>query len=585
MYCKNCNSKLLDSQKFCQKCGASVPDQSQDEGPKKVKYKNTLIIGIVAVVIVLLVVATFAMMDSLKSPKQRYMETEGKFFIQVVNNVKEISNITKKEIAKSYQQKIELSVKPDENTVRYMMGSDNSSDISEAIGNLTLTEESMFDSTKNKYLTDVGLQYKDNKLLSGTLAFDNKMAAVKLPELYGKAMIIDTEKLDELYGTLGINQEDIPNRIIYPEEIMSKIKIDQKELQNVLKKYSDIFFKSIPDDSVTAERDKISIEDKDINCRKIVVEFKDDSLLETLTTIADEMRNDEILKKMTFENVKNIADLLVDAGYIRSDIINDDVFDSSNYKEFFSTIKDGISDFKRSYKFKDGIKMTLWVDSKGNTLKRKWEAAVEGDSYSSEMSLTADTYFSQSMKMMKCALEVSEDYSSGNINKTVIEFGGNITNADGKSGEGKEEFELTFKNSSGGSSQNKASINWDTKKTVVGSELKKDTDFKFSADTWTASGTIASTSTENKKEKESKHKYDISVKLSDGSNEYKGKINLNLTNKSDVQVNTEKFFNGEIVKLDNIDSSEMDKIGEEIQGNLQEIYKANRELFEILRIH
>lgn len=658
LICKNCNSKVSETQRFCQNCGAIsdsfvrteeeapvntetqelapaglgtedtvalVPETEKtvaagpeakepatanpelvidgvNHSPKhqetiiaadyhtitKKKSKKPIIIGLVIVILALLAVSAFAMKDMFKSPKQRYIDAESKYFTGAIANIKAETEKATINMNKKYEQKMNLTVSPDFSSfIGRDIGADTAtiSKIGEIIKDIAIETDTKMDNANKAFVSDFNIKLKGNVLINGTMAMDKDKELFKFPQFYDKTFVINLNELDKIYENLGINNLNMPEKVLQTQDIKDAIKIDNAALSADCKKYAQIYFDAIPQEQIKADKESLAIKNINIACRKLTISMKKADLVKLLENLVHEAEKDDVLKQLVYGNAKNLMELFKEAGYFapkENDIEIESMFTDSNYAEFFSTLKTGIQEMKDNQNIADENVMTIWVNNEGDIIKREIKSSVVADDSSIDILYSGTEYYSDTLIQQNYSIKLADksgtDHGSFSV---VISRDSEKPKKDSK--EGSDQFMVVGELTGASMDSEKVNLRVNSKKKMVDNVLNVDTEFTLDSAEFNASGTVDLKKSENEKLKESTDKYDINLKIkpsSDSEDVIKGNIKLDLITKTDVIVDLSGLLTGDTVELDKLDSTQMGEIGTEIQQKAMEFILLNQNMFK-----
>ena len=561
---------------------------STDSQPNvRKKSRKPMIIGLAVILLALLAVSAFAMKDLLKTPKQRYIDAESRYFIGAFADIKAESDKAMAKVNKKYEQKMNLTVSPDLSAFsggNSMLGAAVFSQIEEIIKSVSIESDTKIDNKNKAFISDFNIKLKGNVLINGTMAVDKDKELFKLPQFYGKTFVINFKELGKAYKNLGINSANMPDRILQTQDIIDVLKIDHAALKEEGKKYAGIYFNAIPDDQVKAESESLAIKDKKIACRKLTINVKKDDLIKLLENLANEAEKDEVLKQLVFDNVKNVVGLLKDAGYFSSEEVDiDTMFADSNYTEFFTAMKKEIQEMKDNLKLDQGIIMTLWVSNKGNIIKREIKSKVVEEGTSAGILYSGIAYHTDTLTVQNYSLKLEDTESAAEPRTFSMDISREREKAKKDSKEGSDKLLIAGEIKGSPMDNEKVNISINTKKKMVDDVLNGDTEFALDLGEFIISGRVKLINSENKKLREKTNRYDINLKINPSiasDDVIKGNIKLDLITKADVDVDLSSLLKEDYVELDKLDSTQMSEIQSEIQQNAIEFVQRNQSMFE-----
>ncbi|MCX7921305.1 MAG: hypothetical protein N3B21_04675 [Clostridia bacterium] len=611
MFCNNCGKEVPEGTEICESCqnssihgssnsGAgilqqmnSLPDFQNDLSPKKGSKKLLKVLLVAAIALIALsgvAFGAFSVIEMLKSPKQLYLEIEAK---NLESNIEAISEKYQKEyeeqikpmLDKNYQSKVEFSVGAD---LKNMPGidPDTAQKVSELLGKLKIESDIKANPVKKQYLTDFKLFIKDTQLIKSTILMNDKKIGINVPDFYSKYLVVDGSDLKSLYKNLGVSyDENIPNKIIENKDIIDAIKIDDNVVKALLKKYGKLIYDSIDEKSIVLERNvAFEANGEQIKSRKFTITLDENTLKSFMIKMYDEVSNDDSLFEITYGNFLNVVDVYRKAGYFtESDEELEELFDKVKAKQSFKESKEQFIEGLNELKLPNGIKMTLWADSKKHILGRKIDILVDSNDEPVNISFNSKHWTKEQDNSKNNVLElaVAPQNNEGKLalkcNTQSLEDGKNTTD--------KAQFEFAFSETSGNTSAFKLDLVSKVNKPEGKQNLKLDFLLKQNDEEFKGAGEVDIKTASNNKNKSRSTDYAVKFDLTPpGASEkqFSGNINLKEETTFDIDFTLPEVTSSNSVSLNTASQEELQGVMQEVYMSVQKFVQNNQELFNSL---
>ncbi len=226
--------------------------------------------------------------------------------------------------------------------------------------------------------------FMDAELFSadGKLTF---AVPVLLPDQYFSA---ELDRLDEVYDRFSIPVR--PKRFINTSDVAQTLQFDKAAFNESAKKLGSVFSKQIRQDAVKyGAKRELTIAGQRVKGTEVIVTLDEASATALLEELAVSIAADETLLSTTHGNFAELSTMLDDAGIFRlfeyldetgNVVLNASekkLVDFLNVRKDFSTFSSSLKNAISNYVPRDGLKMTMVIDSAGNILDRVLELNME----------------------------------------------------------------------------------------------------------------------------------------------------------------------------------------------------------------
>lgn len=629
MFCEKCGNEVNENESICPHCGAVsassvgsddkyssnnsderiglepiTGDNSmyQPEKPKKSGIKKYIAFGGIIVLLLIGSLAVFAnAFDFFKSPKQLYLEIEGKNIMSLVNETKDgmkenYNKSIKPLLEKTSETKVEYSASAD---LSLIPGVDpySASMINDLLDNSKIVVSTKSNPKDKQNITDLSLFLKGSKLIDSTLLNNKDQVAVSVPALYSKYLLVNLNEINSVMEKFGMPSDaensQIPKKIITNEDIQKVIKIDEAKFMNIVKNYGKVLSDSISDEQVTMEKGiEFKVNDLDFKARKLTVQLDEEQFKGLVIKMFEAMENDQDLYDLTVQNMINVFKLYEEAGYNVSSnggINLEEELSRDNFKKSLSEFKENLKGSLDEVSISDGVKMSIYVDG-DNIIGRTVDMKIKTPDLEEPVNVSVNYS------------GVSE-YKNKNISNLEIKASGKgIPDVDEVSL--KTTYDTTI-DKNNGSETGKSNITVGLKGQSISADLLKadiditkgDTEgskkYSYKYDVVCGVPMVASLTAEGKldmdvweKDKEKKSGSDVTFSIDANlSNAPDQKIaatvNVKTENTFDVDFEFPEFDSTNSVDIGKADENQLGEVMMEVQMSMQKFFEDNQELIEM----
>ncbi|MDP4094025.1 MAG: zinc ribbon domain-containing protein [Bacillota bacterium] len=629
MFCENCGFKLDDGLLFCPNCGVRTQNLNTDENktpqpenhdlfidqcntgtyiqnipsttpiPKK-RFTKKLVL-ICSILVIVLAAGCFGIYaftsDMFKSTKSIYLEIESKNIMKSINSVRSslkdnYNENIKPLLEKKHETKTKLSLDMDLSSIP---GIDSSAapQVSKLLKNIDLTIDTKSNPLNEQSITNLALNIKNNKFIAADIIQNKNRLAASIPDLYNKYLTLDKKDINKFLDNIGLNNNmgtNIPSKFLSGLDIYNAIKVDDKELDGLLREFGKVMEESIQDNQITEEDDvAIKVNDLNINCRKFTLNLDESTVKSIILKLVDTAGQNEAFYNLTVKNILNILKLYEDAGYNiagTGDNKLESILSKDNFKKGMSSFRDQLKSALKDVSIPGGLKMSIYA--KGHTIIGR--------------TLDATIKTSDSEEGIKLDLNYNgvSNYNSRNISNLELKLSSPDTQSDMQELDLRYSYDTTISKDieSGnaslvvdgkGNSLNRSLLKADIKinKSSTDTKSQKYTynyDISFGMpEQASITGAIDINTWQKNKEKTSgrdiKLSYDYKPDLGP---KLKGSININTETTLDTNFKLPDINSSNSVDIGNADQNELSSIGKEITNSLQDFLLKKQDLLRIL---
>ncbi|MBZ4646458.1 MAG: hypothetical protein JG777_1947 [Clostridia bacterium] len=337
---------------------------------------------ILTTIIALLTIAGTALgykMFFSKTPKQLYLEAEYRNYKVFAEKIKKLQE---KERVKLVQYLLEnpSHVVTELSGNISLDGNGMAAEQLDTIKDLLKKAKLVIDTKNNpkekKSLSQISLQLNGSNLVDAHIFQSDRKLGLKVPLLYDKYFVLDTDNFKQSLENIGIQEDNIPEKILTWEDFKGVIKLPKEQLRSIGLDYGKFITSSIKEEEIVLTKNvTFKISDSEIKCKKFTLTMSEDRAKDLLAGLVSKFKDDEKLLELLTENVYNIARLMENTGNISSEELGK----LTDRNEIKSVIKDGALEFKdlvANLKFPNGIKMSVLVDKQNNIVDRKIEFEI-----------------------------------------------------------------------------------------------------------------------------------------------------------------------------------------------------------------
>ncbi|MBP1932204.1 c-type cytochrome [Ammoniphilus resinae] len=511
--------------------------------------------------------AGYTMFDWFKSPKQIYLEAEAKSLKTAVEswgeNYQDAMAEVKPYLDSTVHSKSELGVKIDWGD-GYI--DEDVQRISNILKDSKIVIENERDPKAKKEYSQISLAMGGSKLIGFDVLAEEDRLLFGMPELYSKYAMLDLKKEEELKDKFGI--ENLPKRIVQPEEFLDALKIPKEELTPILLNYGKLYYDELQDEQVKLVSDVAFDEDSKIKGREITVTFTDKQFKNFLEKTSEKLEKDQGLIDLFYTRYGKITKLLQENGY--EDIKE---LDKSDFKDDWQAAMEDFRSGLEDVEFSKDLQMILLVDSSDQIIDRKVFIYPENDDKFTFRSAkwTSDQTTQQLIQL--------KNRSDSGMNDGELKFTYTQTPKD-KGKEGNVDFSFS-------EPDNEWKFSTDYSTVKDGNKKSGEFDYSFSNNSYGTkeklAGNFEYNTTENEKDKKTEAEYKFTLK-GDKSEDPEVPKSLSFTVKQEIQKGAESKIpvlkEEQMINVASITEEDQEKIQTELRDSLEKYLKDKKDVLE-----
>lgn len=173
--------------------------------------------------------------------------------------------------------------------------------------NATITNEtSTNNSETNNQNTENQVQKNENKLAEIEYAGKDDTYGIKFTDLFNQFIIIDNEKLNDVFEKLGFTEDKINNasNTLETNSAVNSIKFTDEELQNITSKYVKILIDEFSKGNFSKKKNEnIKINNQTVNTNKYELKITIEQINDIYIKLLEELKQDDVILAK-FENAQ-----------------------------------------------------------------------------------------------------------------------------------------------------------------------------------------------------------------------------------------------------------------------------------------
>ena len=260
--------------------------------------KNTRVIAIVAILAVILLIVVGGLIykktDVLKSPNQLFYKylaegigKEQKGYAEILEEYKKISE-------KSYSSESEISFKVETED-------NDAQKVFDEINKLGVEVDTKSIPSEKKSNSNIKVNYGTDKIIEATVAKNDEKYGIKSDLLHEKYISVENNNLKKIFETLGIDSENIPNKI-ETVDLYDLLYIDKSDLEQIKNTYKNYLAEAFSKEKYSEEKEvetKLNGENIKVDAYKLTINEKDalTAVEKLLTTIENDDKTLDIIEE------------------------------------------------------------------------------------------------------------------------------------------------------------------------------------------------------------------------------------------------------------------------------------------------
>lgn len=257
------------------------------------KFTKIIIAVIAVIVIAVAVVATLFLTGVIgkKNPKDGFYE----YLDKTTENVSGMSwsdaiAKLKQNTDKPYEGKgkISMNIEPAGALEEY-------AEIAELLSNIELSFESKIDTKNTNAAASVNLKYDGEDLGTIEVVGNDEEIGLKFAEIYDKYLTVSMDEVKDLMEDQGIDFDEMMNSTsdIDTDAIIELLDISDSEISRIADRYKEVLKGAIPDSNYSSEKEKITVNGKEINTTVYSVKISDKDLVKVAKKVLKSLSEDD----------------------------------------------------------------------------------------------------------------------------------------------------------------------------------------------------------------------------------------------------------------------------------------------------
>ena len=173
--------------------------------------------------------------------------------------------------------------------------------------NATITNENITNNNEtNNQNTENQVQKNENKLAEIEYAGKDDTYGIKFTDLFNQFIIIDNEKLNDVFEKLGFTEDKINNasNTLETNSAVNSIKFTDEELQNITSKYVKILIDEFSKGNFSKKKNEnIKINNQTVNTNKYELKITIEQINDIYIKLLEELKQDDVILAK-FENAQ-----------------------------------------------------------------------------------------------------------------------------------------------------------------------------------------------------------------------------------------------------------------------------------------
>ena len=160
---------------------------------------------------------------------------------------------------------------------------------------------------ENKNSTDVIIKYDNNDILNLELISNQDKYGIKYTDFYDKYLYIENNNLKQLAEKLGLDSTNIPDKI-ESISLYDLLYIDSKQLERIIKEYSDIINSVINDEKFSKSSNvEINYNNEKLNTNKYTLSLTNKEILDLYIKLLEKLKNDDATLDIILDKINKIS--------------------------------------------------------------------------------------------------------------------------------------------------------------------------------------------------------------------------------------------------------------------------------------
>jgi len=235
------------------------------------------------------------------------------------------------------QKEITAGLNVDKELLSLFLPEGSADEIRKHIRNIALKYDHKIDMENKKQSVRIGLNYLLNPILTLRMSLEDKRFAVGIDELTNKTVTGNIKDLGSLSRFLPDTQTSdfwvfLENFDPWQtKEIMEEIRIDRKDLKEVIVGYSRDIFKAIDPEDMTIKRSQATtVLDEEVKCHEITIRLDGKDQRRLASVFLEKLKSNDAFYNLFYGNLNKYLSILIQNPFFK------DYFDSGELEDLFS---------------------------------------------------------------------------------------------------------------------------------------------------------------------------------------------------------------------------------------------------------
>ncbi len=268
------------------------------------------VVSVIAVAAIVFAILYFATdLFKTRNPKKAFYEyldkaaaSESEFnYSDMIASLKDVQN-------KSYEGKGKMSMDIELGST---MKNQEYEQIIDLLNNAEISYETKADPKNSNTYTAMNIKYNGKDLGKFELLVNEDELGIKLAEMYDKYLTITFEEmLEELdIDSSSIDMSSLSMDDADVNEIVELLEISDDEITRIKDRYKKVLEDTIPEDNYSSEKEKITVNGKEINATAYSVEVSEKDLAKLVKAMVESLADDDDTLDLIIEKANKIMDL------------------------------------------------------------------------------------------------------------------------------------------------------------------------------------------------------------------------------------------------------------------------------------
>lgn len=242
------------------------------------------------------------------TPKEAFYEYLGKTASGDMNYEQMLANL-KKSQSESASAKGKMSM-----NVEFGSTLSEYNEIAKVLNKMEISFDSKTNPKNTNTYSAMNVKYDGKDLGTFEVITDKDTMGIKFAEMYDKYLTLTMDELEELLEDAGMDMPTTGSASysmdnVDVNEIVEILEVSNDELTRIKDRYSNVLKDAIPEENYKSEKEKITVNGKEVNATAYSVEISDKDLVNLVTKILESLKDDDATIELVVEKANKIMDL------------------------------------------------------------------------------------------------------------------------------------------------------------------------------------------------------------------------------------------------------------------------------------